>query len=164
MVAAIWAEMGLRYPPAVACLPRNARATLASANRLCLFLPEQIPSWCLLHEMAHAMSSTQDGNSDGHGPIFVGLYVQLLARYLRLDASTLLASLRCARIAVQPDARPIFLDDAPARGAKEKTLPDKKRRPSPCSKNVIASSCGAIQSHTRNAGRDAPGLLRKGSQ
>ena len=111
MVAAIWSEMGLRYPPAVERLPRHARATIASANRLSLFLPDATPSWCLLHELAHAMSSTQDGHSDGHGPIFVGLYVQLLARYLRLDAAALLASLHAANIAVLPDAKPIFLTE-----------------------------------------------------
>jgi hypothetical protein len=110
MVAAIWSEMGLRYPPAVERLPGHARVTIASANRLSLFLPEATPSWCLLHELAHAMSSTQDGGSDGHGPIFVGLYVQLLARYLRLDAAALLASLHAANIAVHPQARPIFLN------------------------------------------------------
>jgi hypothetical protein len=33
-----------------------------------------LSSWCLLHEIAHAMSSTYDGLSDGHGPVFVGLY------------------------------------------------------------------------------------------
>jgi hypothetical protein len=112
MVDAIWSEMGLRYPPSVERLPRHARTTLASANRLSLFLPQETPSWCLLHELAHAMSSTQDGHSDGHGPIFVGLYVQLLARYLRLDAGALLASLQSANIAVQVDAKAVFLNGA----------------------------------------------------
>jgi hypothetical protein len=112
MVAAIWTEMGLQYPPLVERLPRHARATLASANRLSLFLPDETPCWCLLHELAHAMSSTQDGRSDGHGPIFVGLYLQLLTRYLRLDAAALLASLHDANIEVEPDAEPIFLDKA----------------------------------------------------
>jgi len=112
MVAAIWAESGLLYPPRVERLPPHARATLASANRLSLFLPDETPCWCLMHELAHAMSSAQDGRSDGHGPIFVGLYIQLLTRYLRLDPALLLASLRDAKIAVEPDAKPIFLDEA----------------------------------------------------
>ena len=34
MVNAIWAEMGLRFPPKVEPLPRQARATVADANRL----------------------------------------------------------------------------------------------------------------------------------
>jgi hypothetical protein len=80
MVDAIWSDMDLRHPPAVERLPRHATATLASANRLSLFLPDWLPAWCLLHEIAHAMSTTRDGRSDGHGPIFMGLYARMLVR------------------------------------------------------------------------------------
>jgi hypothetical protein len=83
MVNAIWAEMGLRFPPKVEPLPRQARSTVADANRLTIRLADACPSWWLLHELAHAMTSTHDG-SDGHGPGFMGLYAQLLTRYLRL--------------------------------------------------------------------------------
>ena len=110
MVDAIWAELGLRHPPLVEPLPRQARATVARANRLSLHLPERTPSWCLLHELAHAMSSSAEGHSDGHGPVFMGLYVQLLVRYLRLDRAVLEASLRRAGIDLEPAARPVFLD------------------------------------------------------
>jgi hypothetical protein len=110
LVNAIWAEWGLRYPPLVEPLPRQATATLASANRLSILLRERTESWCLLHELAHAMTSTDDGRSDGHGPDFLGIYVQLLVRYLRLDASQLLASLRQAGLRVTAEARPVFLD------------------------------------------------------
>jgi hypothetical protein len=51
-----------------------------------------------------------DDKSDGHGPIFVGLYVQLLHRYMRIDQAWMLQSLAAAGIAVKPDARPVFLD------------------------------------------------------
>ena len=34
MVDAIWAEMGLRFPPKVEPLPRQARSTVADASRL----------------------------------------------------------------------------------------------------------------------------------
>jgi hypothetical protein len=34
------------------------------------------------------MTSTHDGASDGHGPRFMGLYLQLLDRYLRLPAAS----------------------------------------------------------------------------
>ncbi len=109
MVSAIWADLGLLYPPAVEKLPRQATRTVAKADRLCLYLPDELPSWCLLHELAHALSSTQDGKSDGHGPIFTGLYVQLLVRYLRLDRDRLLNSLRDCGIAADADAKPLFL-------------------------------------------------------
>jgi hypothetical protein len=38
MVDAIWAEIGLRFPPKVERLPGQARATLADANRLSIRL------------------------------------------------------------------------------------------------------------------------------
>ncbi len=85
MVDAIWSELGLRHPPKVEPLPAQARIRLADASRLVLRPPPLIPSWCLLHELAHAMTSDHDGTSDGHGPRFVGIYVQLLVRYLWLD-------------------------------------------------------------------------------
>ncbi len=110
MVDAIWADLGLKFPPLVERLPRQARRTVARANRLALYLPEKTPEWCLLHELAHALSTSADGVSDGHGPVFVGLYVQLLVRYVRLEEVKLLRSLGEAGIEVRRDARAVFLD------------------------------------------------------
>ena len=111
MIDAIWAEMGLRFPPKVERLPRQARSTVADATRLSIRLAGSSPSWCLLHELAHAMSSTHDGRSDGHGPTFMGLYAQLLVRYLRLPLDTLLESLDAARVEADMQAKPVFIDD-----------------------------------------------------
>lgn len=110
MVDAIWAEQGLRYPPRAEPLPPQARRSLGDATRLAIRLPPLFQSWVLLHEIAHAMSSTHDGAGDGHGAIFMGLYVKLLAQYLRLSETELLAALRAAGIAVDPEAKPLFLD------------------------------------------------------
>ncbi|MEJ1975080.1 MAG: hypothetical protein WDN49_02490 [Acetobacteraceae bacterium] len=110
MVDAIWSEMGLRHPPRVEPLPAQARARIADANRLTLRLPRLTPSWCLLHELAHAMTTTHDGRSDGHGPRFVGIYVQLLGRYLRLEPDWLRRTLQEAGVRVCLEARPIFVD------------------------------------------------------
>jgi hypothetical protein len=104
------AAQDLRYPPAVASLSRQARSTIARADRLSILLSDRTPSWCLLHELAHAMTSHADGRSAGHGPLFMGIYVQLLARYLRLDRQMLISSLRDARIEILCDARPVFVD------------------------------------------------------
>ena len=109
MVNAIWSDMGLRYPPVVEGLSRRARRTIASANRLSLFLPAKTPAWCLLHEIAHAMTTTVDGHSDGHGAVFIGIYVQLLTRYLRMDETALMQSLQTAGIRVALDAHPVFV-------------------------------------------------------
>lgn len=114
MVDAIWADMGLRFPPKVERLPHQAHRTLADASRLSIRLAHRSPSWCLLHELAHAMSSTHDEGSDGHGPKFMGLYALLLVRYLRLSADALSTSLAAAGIEVDAQAQPVFLDDVPA--------------------------------------------------
>ena len=110
VVDAIWSDMGLRYPPAVAPLSRQASATIARADRLSILLADRTPSWCLLHELAHAMTSHADGRSDGHGPVFMGVYVRLIERYLRLDPQMLIDSLRHARIEIACNAQPVFLN------------------------------------------------------
>jgi hypothetical protein len=112
-VDAIWADMALRYPPKVIRLPRQARTTVADANRLLIRLTDTTPSWCLLHELAHAMSSTHEGDSDGHGPRFMGLYARMLIRYLRVPPDVLRKSLHDADIEVDMDANPVFQDDQP---------------------------------------------------
>ena len=109
MVNAIWSETGLRYPPRVEPLPAQARTRVADADRLTLRLPRLAPSWHLLHELAHSMSTTHDGRSDGHGPVFMGIYLQLLGRYLRLDEVELLQSLAVAGIQAHANARPAFV-------------------------------------------------------
>ena len=108
IVNAIWADAGLRYPPKVALLPVSARCRLADADRLTIRLPASTPSWCLFHELAHALTTDHDGLSDGHGAAFMGIYVDLLARYLRLDARGLTRDLAAAGIRINPDAVPVF--------------------------------------------------------
>ena len=110
MAAAIWADLDLRFPPKVAPLPGQARRLHADGSRLLLRLPETMPSWLLLHEMAHALSSTHEGASDGHGPAFMGLYIQLLERYMRWCRDELLRSAMADGIEVRPEARPAFIE------------------------------------------------------
>ncbi len=109
MVDAIWSETGLLYPPRVEPLPAGIRRRLADADRLTIRLPPLTPSWCLLHEIAHAMTSDHDGRSDGHGPLFMGMYLQLLARYLRLDEARMRQSAAASGLRVAAHPRPVFL-------------------------------------------------------
>ena len=80
------------------------------SNRLTIRLPDTCPSWWLLHELAHSLTSSQDGRSDGHGAKFMGLYAQLLTRYLRLPMDALLTSLHTVGIEIDQQAVPVFLD------------------------------------------------------
>lgn len=120
MVDAIWSELGLYFPPKVERLPRQSRRLQGDGSRLRLRLPDVIPSWLLLHEVAHALSSTADGVSDGHGRVFMGLYIKLLTLYLRMPTATLIGSATKAGIAVDAEARPFFADQT--------ALPSKERR------------------------------------
>ena len=120
MIDAIWADLGLRFPPKVERLPQQARCTVADATRLWIRLPQSSPSWLLLHELAHALSSTHDGASDGHGPVFMGQYAQMLIRYLRISADVLLRSLETAGIAVDMPAKPVFVDEDGAERANKR--------------------------------------------
>jgi len=105
----VWAAEGLRWPPRVR--PRKAtRATLATGSRLAIEAPGSLPTWILLHEIAHAMTATADDRGAGHGPDFVGIYVRLLVRYCRMDQGMLAASLAAAGIRWNPEAKPAFLD------------------------------------------------------
>jgi hypothetical protein len=110
LVDHVWAAEGLRFPPRVRPLPRQARGTVARATRLAIEAPAELPTWVLLHELAHCLTSTADGGNDGHGPRFVGLYLHLLVRHARMPWDALAASLRAAGIPFDPAARPAFFE------------------------------------------------------
>lgn len=109
LVDHVWAAEGLRFPPKIRPLPRQARRTVARASRLAIEASPQLSTWVLLHELAHAMTSTAEGASAGHGPLFVGMYLGLLVRHARMPKGELEASLRAAGIAFDAEARPVFL-------------------------------------------------------
>ncbi|MGX9963383.1 hypothetical protein ACVFYP_08660 [Roseomonas sp. F4] len=110
LVDHVWAAEGLRWPPRLR--PRKAtRAVIATGSRLAIEAPESLPSWVLLHEIAHALADAGDGDMAGHGPDFVGLYVGLLVRHARMDGAMLAASLAEAGIAWNPAARPALVGD-----------------------------------------------------
>ncbi len=105
LVDHVWAGEGLKWPPRVRPLAHQARATVARASRLAIEAPAELPSWVLLHEIAHALTSDIDGRSAGHGPDFVGTYLRLLVRYSKMDQLLLETTLRQAGIAYRLDVR-----------------------------------------------------------
>ena len=96
LVDHVWAAEGRHFPPRVTPLPRQARRTVARASRTRIEAPPELPSWVLLHELAHALVADVDGNGLGHGPDFVGAYLGLLVRHARMDRTALEASLLAA--------------------------------------------------------------------
>jgi hypothetical protein len=98
LVDHVWAEEGRRWPPRVRPLPRQAHRTVARATRLAIEAPPELPSWVLLHEVAHALTADADGGHAGHGPDFVRAYLRLLVRHARLDRPMLEATLTAAGI------------------------------------------------------------------
>jgi hypothetical protein len=138
MVNAIWTEMGLRYPPKVEPLPKQTTNTIASADGLSIFLGDRTPSWCLLHELAHDMTST-DEVSDGHSPQFMGVYLKLLARYLRLDLRDLVRSSVEEGLAVDVEADSALL--VHARTSRSKILGVRSSR---CTRHHLTSQSARL--------------------
>lgn len=57
-----------------------------TGHRLRLCFPSDRPTrtWIILHEMAHALTF-----GDGHGPNFVGVYINLVEKYLNIPLAFL---------------------------------------------------------------------------
>ncbi len=106
LVDHVWAAEGRRWPPRVRPLTRRARATVARATRTAIEAPAELPSWILLHEIAHALTTDAEGDGAGHGPDFVAAYLRLLVRHARLDRAMLERSLAEAGIAWTREAPP----------------------------------------------------------
>jgi hypothetical protein len=104
LVDHVWAEEGRKWPPRVRPLPKQARGTVARATRTAIEAPPELPSWVLLHEVAHALTADVDGHHAGHGPEFVAAYLRLLVRHARLERALLEDSLAAAGIAWSRDA------------------------------------------------------------
>lgn len=90
----IWNQESLRYPPRVIPLPKQATSKWACANRLKIEAPEKgLPSWVLIHELCHCLTITFENdhpNGGAHGPIFVGIYMKLIEKYVKIPLSLLM--------------------------------------------------------------------------
>ncbi len=105
LVDHVWAAEGRQWPPRVRPLPKQARRTVARASRTAIEAPAELPSWVLLHEIAHALTADVEGNHAGHGPDFVAAYLRLLVAHARLDRALLEGTLRQAGIAWREGVR-----------------------------------------------------------
>ncbi len=112
MVNYIWAGEGLRFPPRVLEMPKQNRAAEAKANRSDVWVkPEGIASWILLHELAHSLTtSTFDEYSDRHGPEFVGVYMRLLEKHIRIPLQLLMFTAQKEKVDFDIQAKYAFVD------------------------------------------------------
>lgn len=56
------------------------------------------------------MSGHEEGYLDWHGPIFVGNYIRLLEKYMRIPRLHLIASATAAGLDFDLNAKPVFID------------------------------------------------------
>lgn len=106
----VWEQEGLRFPPRVERLPKQVRRFCGDATRLCVRFGEETYTWIILHELAHSCTSTVEQMSNGHGSLFMGIYIQMLSRYLKLSYNELVESAERQGLHVELSARPVFLD------------------------------------------------------
>ena len=108
IVKYIWEQEGLKYPPEVKKIDVRKHA-LGTGCRTAVRFQENTPTWLILHELAHAMTSTVYNESNRHGALFLGIYIQLASRYLKLDFTALVDSAIACGLRVDAEARPVFL-------------------------------------------------------
>jgi hypothetical protein len=108
IVGYIWGQEGLEYPPIVSLHPRkNGRKS--DGTRLELRFTLNSYTWIVIHELAHAMTTLCNDDSNQHGSLFMGMYCQLLNRYLYLDLTKLIESARNNGIVVKENVTPVFM-------------------------------------------------------
>ena len=106
----VWKMEGLKFPPIIDELNGNDKACARGCRTKLLFHRNKpTPTWVLLHEASHSMSSTYDNLTNLHNSIFMGIYLQLLSRYLKLDFGQLYRSAEAYGLKVKLEARPVFL-------------------------------------------------------
>jgi hypothetical protein len=112
VVDGVWLAEGLLNPPKVEPLSRATKRAAAMGNRLSVWLnpDEPTPTWVILHEIAHALTMTHEGHTDQHGPAFVGVYMNLLVKYLDVPLPLLLYAAQKDGVKFDLFAKPAFLD------------------------------------------------------
>lgn len=107
----VWDQEGLLYPPRVEPLPKQNTRNLGDATRTKVRFQTKasIYTWVILHELAHSMTSTVEEDNNGHGSLYMGVYIQLLSRYLKLSYGQLADSAKANGLHIRLDARPVFI-------------------------------------------------------
>lgn len=113
MVNYIWEQMGWKYPPRVRPLHTNERKAAAKANRLNVYVPEGrgAKTTVLIHECAHSATADVDGNSERHGPEYVGVYMKMLDKLIpSLNLPVLMYTAKMCKVKFDITHTPNILD------------------------------------------------------
>ena len=102
----VWHENKLQWPPLVMQLaPQDKNA--GKGSRGCIYFPSYgARELVILHELAHAMTSTYDGYGDAHGPKFLGVYMRLLCNHLDIPLPYLTFTATKAKLDYDITAQP----------------------------------------------------------
>jgi hypothetical protein len=110
IVKHVWQAEGLDYPPFVEEFGRNVRSKNGDSNRFRIRLQKRVPTWVVLHEVAHSLNSTIDDVGDRHGPNYLGIYMWLLTKYGGFDLPLLMYTATQAGLEFNLNARFVLLD------------------------------------------------------
>jgi hypothetical protein len=102
----VFLKHGWLYPPKAKKIAKQTRRAWATGNRAEINLPEVIPAWVILHELAHTLTMTEHEGSEGHGPDFVGIYIKLLDTVLHIPVPMSMYTLTKNNIKFNLGARP----------------------------------------------------------
>lgn len=106
----IWEQMGLEHPPKVERFRSNVTSKWAAGDRFVIQMHDDVPTWVLLHELAHSMTSTFEHNVHAHNENFVGLYMQLCEKFLKIDYLYLQHTATMHGVKFNLAAKPTFLE------------------------------------------------------
>lgn len=108
----VWQNEGYQYPPKLMPMAKQKTRAMASATRNTIKVHEgkSIPTWVVLHEVAHSITSVLEGGSNMHCEDFMGIYIKLLVKYLKLDLCVLMYTCKLAKVKYNLSAKPYFLD------------------------------------------------------
>ena len=108
----VWSEMGLKYPPAVEAM-HGKNQNLGEASRLAVYFPknENTAQQTIIHELAHSMTRNIHDSSLHHGPGFVGMYMELMIKFMNADRYYLWFSAEKEGVKFQKFMKPVLTDD-----------------------------------------------------
>lgn len=104
----VWKMEGLNYPPLVERLHKNSKYG-GDATRTKVRFQETTYTWIILHELSHSMATDVLEGSNLHGSLFLGIYMQLLNRYMGIPLGYLYDTATARGLVFKKDVRPVFL-------------------------------------------------------